>query len=214
MEAFTTHTGVVLPLDVKNVDTDQIVPKQYLLRVVKDGYGQTLFDDQRYLDYGEPDSDHSARRLNPDFILNQPRYAGCSVLLTRDNFGCGSSREHAVWALMQYGFRVIIAESFSDIFYDNAIKNGLLLIRLAPDVIEGLFQREAQSETPLRLAIDLDKQTIIDPTGQSIEFTTNPSVRDILLQGQDEIGRSLQLLEKIEAFEKSYYEQRPWLNPQ
>ena len=214
MQAFSQHQGRLAPLDRQDVDTDQIIPKIYLLRVVKEGYGETLFDDWRYLDAGEPDGDHSQRRPNPDFVLNQPRYAHSSILLTRDNFGCGSSREHAVWALMQYGFRAVIAVSYSDIFFDNAFRNGLLLIHLERQLIDELFALEAASDG-LDLAIDLKDCSIEGQGGPSpfaCRFTIDDAYRKALLAGLDDIGASLERLGEIRDFERRYLGERPWLD--
>ncbi|MCA8836855.1 MAG: 3-isopropylmalate dehydratase small subunit [Gammaproteobacteria bacterium] len=216
MRKFTTHEGRMAALDRNSVDTDQIIPKQYLLRVVRDGFGQTLFDDWRYLDAGEPDCDHSRRRLNPDFALNQPRYEGSTILLARDNFGCGSSREHAVWALMQYGFRAIIAESFSDIFTDNAFRNGLLLACVDKTQVDELFALDADGQN-VELNIDLSAahiERVRVPAGAedfSCSFAIDRAYRAALLSGLDEIAASLEHLDEIRRFESAHHQRRPWL---
>jgi 3-isopropylmalate/(R)-2-methylmalate dehydratase small subunit len=174
MEKFIRQEGLVAPMDRANVDTDAVIPKQYLKSIKRTGYGPNLFDEWRYLDHGEPGMDHSKRPLNPDFVLNQPRYRGATVLLARENFGCGSSREHAPWALLQYGFQAVIAPSFADIFYNNSLKNGLLLIKLDTKIVDRLF-KELQGQPGYRLAVDLEAQTVTAPGGESFKFDIDPS---------------------------------------
>ena len=210
MQAFTTLNGLVVPLDRANVDTDAIIPKQFLKSIKRTGFGPNLFDEWRYLDHGEPDMDHSRRPLRPDFVLNQKRYQGATVLLARENFGCGSSREHAPWALLQYGFQAVIAPSFADIFYNNSLKNGLLLIRLDAQIVDQLF-KEAESAAGYRLAVDLDAQTVTTPGGKSFKFDIDPFTKHSLLNGLDEIGLTLKHADKIKAFEAQQRERQPWL---
>ncbi len=210
MQAFTLHTGLVAPMDRENVDTDAIIPKQFLKSIKRSGFGPNLFDEWRYLDHGEPGMDHSKRPLNPDFVLNQPRYRGATVLLARENFGCGSSREHAPWALLQYGFQAVIAPSFADIFYNNSLKNGLLLIKLDPQVVDRLF-KEVEGHAGYRLAVDLEAQTVTAPGGESFKFDIDPFTKHSLLNGLDEIGLSLAHAADIKAFEAKHRESQPWL---
>jgi len=210
MERFIRSEGLVAPLDRANVDTDAIIPKQYLKSIKRTGYGPNLFDEWRYLDHGEPGMDHSRRPLNPDFVLNQLRYRGATVLLARENFGCGSSREHAPWALLQYGFQAVIAPSFADIFYNNSLKNGLLLIRLDPKIVDRLF-REVHGAAGYRLAVDLEAQTVTTPGGESFRFDIDPFTKHSLLNGLDEIGLTLRHADKIRAFEAQQRERQPWL---
>jgi 3-isopropylmalate/(R)-2-methylmalate dehydratase small subunit len=210
MERFTRSEGLVAPMDRANVDTDSIIPKQYLKSIKRTGYGPNLFDEWRYLDHGEPGMDHSKRPLNPDFVLNQPRYRGATVLLARENFGCGSSREHAPWALLQYGFQAVIAPSFADIFYNNSLKNGLLLIRLDAKIVDRLFG-EARGAEGYRLAVDLEAQTVATPGGESFRFDIDPFIKHRLLNGLDEIGLTLEHADKIRAFEARQRERQPWL---
>jgi len=210
MERFTRSEGLVAPMDRANVDTDSIIPKQYLKSIKRTGYGPNLFDEWRYLDHGEPGMDHSKRPLNPAFVLNQPRYRGATVLLARENFGCGSSREHAPWALLQYGFQAVIAPSFADIFYNNSLKNGLLLIRLGAQTVDRLF-KEVESAAGYRLAVDLDAQTVTTPGGESFKFDIDPFTKHSLLNGLDEIGLTLKHADKITAFEAQQRERQPWL---
>lgn len=210
MQPFTTVHGLVVPIDRANVDTDAIIPKQYLKAIGKTGFGVNLFDDWRYLDPGEPYSDHSQRRLNPDCILNQPRFAGATILLSRDNFGCGSSREHAVWALVDYGIRVVIAPSFADIFFNNTLNNGLLAIRLEAKTIDQLFAEVAQ--TPgYALTVDLETTTITGPGGENISFGIEEYRRQRLLAGLDDIGMTLLHAEAIRTYEAARKETAPWL---
>src|SRR3954468_23732224 len=173
MQAFTLHTGLVAPMNRANVDTDAIIPKQFLKSIQRTGFGPNLFDEWRYLDRGEPGMDNTNRPLNPDFVLNQPRYGGATVLVARENFGCGSSREHAPWALQQYGFQTVIAPSFADIFYNNSLKNGLLLIKFDSKVVDQLL-RETQATEGYRLAVDLEQQTVTTPSGESFGFEIDP----------------------------------------
>lgn len=210
MKAFTSLESVVLPLDRSNVDTDYIIPKQFLKSIKRTGFGKNLFDEARYLDKGLPDQDCSHRPLNPDFVMNQPRYKGAAIMLARENFGCGSSREHAPWALDDAGFRCIIAPSFADIFFNNCVKNGILLIVLEEKVVDGLF-RETYDTEGYSLAVDLPSQTITKPDGSTIHFDIEPSRKERLLQGLDEIGITLQSKERIAAFETGYKQVHPWL---
>jgi len=210
MEKFVKQEGLVAPMDRANVDTDAVIPKQYLKSIKRTGYGPNLFDEWRYLDHGEPGMDHSKRPLNPDFVLNQPRYRGATVLLARENFGCGSSREHAPWALLQYGFQAVIAPSFADIFYNNSLKNGLLLIKLDAKVVDRLF-KEAQAAAGYRLAVDLESQTVTAPGGESFKFDIDPFAKHSLLNGLDEIGLTLEHAGAIKAFEAKHHERQPWL---
>lgn len=210
MQAFTTHTGLVAPLDRENVDTDLIIPKQFLKSIKRTGFGPNLFDELRYLDHGEPGMDNEARPKNPDFVLNQDRYQGASILLARKNFGCGSSREHAPWALLQYGFRAVIAPSFADIFFNNSFKNGLLPIVLNEADVARLFE-EVQATVGYKLNIDLERQVVITPTGQEFTFDIDASRKHSLLQGLDEIGSTLQKAELIKQFEAERLARHPWL---
>jgi len=210
MEKFTRLDGLVAPLDRPNVDTDAIIPKQYLKSVKRSGFGPNLFDDWRYLDPGEPGQDHGKRRLNTDFVLNQPRYAGAQILLARENFGCGSSREHAVWALEDAGFRVVMAPSFADIFYSNCFKNGVLPIVLDTATMDRLFEQTLASGG-YRLQVDLDAQTIVTPDGERISFAVDEFRRHCLLNGLDDIGLTLQHADAIEAYEARRRNEAPWL---
>lgn len=210
MEKFTQHSGKVIPLDRANVDTDAIIPKQYLKSVKRSGFGPNLFDDWRYLDAGEPDMDHSQRRPNPDFVLNQTAYQGGTILLARENFGCGSSREHAVWALDDFGIRAVIAPSFADIFFNNSFKNGLLPIVLAADIVEQLFQAIDQN-SDYALTIDLEAQTVSTPEGESFSFEIDAFKKYCLLNGFDDIGLTLQHADAIHAFEAQHKQRSPWL---
>ncbi len=210
MQKFEKLTGLVVPLDRVNVDTDAIIPKQYLKSIQRTGFGPNLFDDWRYLDPGEPGMDHTRRRINPEFVLNQPRYAGASILLARENFGCGSSREHAPWALLDYGIRAIIAPSYADIFYNNSFKNGLLPIVLPRAVLDTLFaQTEAQAG--YRLTVDLAAQTVTTPSGESHGFDIDAFRKHCLLQGLDDIGLTLQHVQDIRAYEARRRQEAPWL---
>ncbi len=210
MNPFTIHKGLVAPMDRENVDTDAIIPKQFLKSIRKTGFGQNLFDEWRYLDAGFPGQDPASRKPNPDFVLNQPRYQGASILLARKNFGCGSSREHAPWALDQYGFRAIIAPSYADIFFNNSFKNGLLPICLSESVVEQLFN-EALAFPGYELTIDLERQVIMKPQGEEIGFEVQAFRKYCLLNGFDDIGLTLRHADKIKAFEAERLAQKPWL---
>ncbi|SEN12137.1 3-isopropylmalate dehydratase small subunit [Nitrosomonas marina] len=210
MEKFQTFTGVVAPLDRANVDTDAIIPKQFLKSIKRTGFGQNLFDEWRYLDHGEPGMDVSQRQLNPEFVLNLPRYKSARILLARDNFGCGSSREHAPWALQDYGFKVIVAPSFADIFFNNCFKIGLLPIVLEGKFLDQLFREVNQTEG-YALTVNLQDQMLIKPTGEHISFTVDTFRKHCLLNGLDDIGLTLQHAEKIKAYEKKRRVQQPWL---
>ncbi|MBB3229600.1 3-isopropylmalate dehydratase small subunit [Halomonas stenophila] len=210
MQKFERLDGLVAPLDRANVDTDLIIPKQFLKSIQRTGFGVNLFDELRYLDEGQPGQDVSNRPLNPDFVLNQPRYQGASVLLARQNFGCGSSREHAPWALADFGFRVVIAPSFADIFYNNAFKNGILLITLPESVVDRLFA-EVEATEGYRLDVDLEQQRVITPSGEILGFSVDEFRKHCLLEGLDDIGITLQNEDAIRDFEKKHREARPWL---
>ncbi len=210
MQKFTVHMGLVAPMDRENVDTDAIIPKQFLKSIRKTGFGVNLFDAWRYLDAGYPGQDLSSRKPNPDFVLNQPRYAGASILVARKNFGCGSSREHAPWALDQYGFRAILAPSFADIFFNNSFKNGLLPIVLPQSQIAQLFDAVA-AHPGYSLTVDLERQKIVKPQGEEIEFEVQPFRRYCLLNGLDDIGLTLRQADKIKAFEARRLAEKPWL---
>jgi len=210
MQAFTTHKGLVAPLDRENVDTDLIIPKQFLKSIKRTGFGPNLFDELRYLDHGEPGMDNSRRPLNPDFVLNQSRYQGASVLLARKNFGCGSSREHAPWALQQYGFRAIIAPSYADIFFNNSFKNGLLPIVLPESRVARLFD-EVKAFPGYALTIDLERQCVITAGGEELPFEIDAYRKQSLLKGLDEIGQTLQHADMIRAFETERLARHPWL---
>jgi len=210
MEKFTVIAGIAAPLDRPNVDTDAIIPKQFLKSIRRSGFGPNLFDEWRYLDHGEPGIDSSARPLNPDFVLNAPRYQGARILLARENFGCGSSREHAVWALLDYGFRVVIAPSFADIFFNNCFKNGVLPIVLDTDTVARLF-RAVESMPGYRLEVDLPAQRIRTPDQGEIGFEVDSFRKDCLIRGLDDIGLTLQHADAIRAFEVQRRSQAPWL---
>ncbi len=210
MRAFTQHQGIVAPMDRSNVDTDMIIPKQFLKSIKRSGFGPNLFDELRYLDEGKPDQDCSQRPLNPDFVLNQPRYQNASVLLARSNFGCGSSREHAPWALDDFGFRAIIAPSFADIFYNNCFKNGLLPIVLSEDVVDSLFQ-EAEQQEGYQLQVDLESKTVTTPSGASFSFDVDDFRRHCLLNGLDDIGVTLEDADSIKDYEAKRRQSAPWL---
>ena len=210
MKAFTLHTGLVCPLDRANVDTDQIIPKQFLKSIKRTGFGPNLFDEWRYLDVGQPNQDNSRRPVNPEFVLNFPRYRGASVLLARENFGCGSSREHAPWALDEYGFRAVIAPSFADIFFNNSFKNGLLPIVLAEAEVDELF-RQVEAEEGYRLTVDLAEQAVILPDGTRYGFEIDAFRKHCLLNGLDDIGLTLQDAEAIRHFEAGHRQRQPWL---
>jgi 3-isopropylmalate/(R)-2-methylmalate dehydratase small subunit len=210
MEKFTTLSGLVAPLDRPNVDTDAIIPKQFLKSIQRSGFGPNLFDEWRYLDHGEPGMDNSRRPLNPDFVLNQPRYRGATILLGRKNFGCGSSREHAVWALLDYGFRVVIAPSFADIFFNNCFKNGVLPIALDEAVVDRLF-RDLEDTEGYRLDVDLPAQAIITAGGERLAFDIDTFRKDCLLRGLDDIGLTLQHADAIRDYETRRRDEAPWL---
>ena len=210
MQAFTLHTGLVAPMDRENVDTDAIIPKQFLKSIHRSGFGPNLFDAWRYLDPGEPGQDPASRRPNPEFVLNQPRYKGATVLLARKNFGCGSSREHAPWALEQFGFRALIAPSYADIFFNNCFKNGLLPIQLPEEQVSRLFD-EAAAFAGYSLTIDLERQVVVKPDGATIPFEVQPFRKYCLLGGFDDIGLTLRHADKIRAFEAERLLTRPWL---
>lgn len=210
MEKFVTHTGLVAPLDRANVDTDQIIPKQFLKSIKRTGFGPNLFDEWRYLDEGQPGQDNSQRPLNTEFVLNQPRYEGASVLLTRRNFGCGSSREHAPWALQDYGFRTILAPSFADIFFNNCFKNGMLPIVLPEEEIETLFQ-QVEAQQGYQLTIDLNEQVVARPDGVKIPFEVDAFRKHCLLNGLDDIGLTLQDAGAIRAYESKRQQSEPWV---
>ena len=210
MQAFNTMNGLVVPLDRANVDTDAIIPKQFLKSIKRSGFGPNAFDEWRYLDHGEPGMDNSKRQLNPDFVLNKSRYQGASVLLARENFGCGSSREHAPWALEDYGFRVIIAPSFADIFFNNCFKNGMLPIVLDAASVDNLF-KECEAKEGYQLKIALEEQTITTPSGQVFKFDVDAFRKHCLLNGLDDIGLTMQHQDKIKAFEVQHQKAQPWL---
>ena len=210
MEKFVREEGLVVPLDRANVDTDAIIPKQFLKSIKRTGFGPNLFDEWRYLDRGEPDMDNSSRPLNPDFVLNQPRYRGATVLVARENFGCGSSREHAPWALLQYGFQAVIAPSFADIFYNNSLKNGLLLIKLDTKIVDQIM-REAQAKEGYRLAVDLEDQSVTTPGGETYRFDIDPFRKHCIMNGLDDIGLTLAHADEIRAFEQKHKQAQPWL---
>ena len=210
MRAFTKITARVAPLDRPNVDTDAIIPKQYLKSIKRSGFGPFAFDDWRYLDPGDLDIDPATRRPNPDFVMNQPRYAGAEILLTRENFGCGSSREHAVWALDQAGFRAVIAPSYADIFFNNSFKSGFLPVVLAAEAVDQLF-RETQANETYALTIDLPAQTVVTPSGQSFAFEIDAFRKHCMVNGLDDIGLTLQKADAIRAYEAKRHEQAPWL---
>lgn len=210
MQAFTQLNGLVVPLDRSNVDTDAIIPKQFLKSIKRSGFGPNAFDEWRYLDHGEPGMDNSKRKINPNFVLNQARYQGGSVLLARENFGCGSSREHAPWALEDYGFRAIIAPSFADIFFNNCFKNGMLPIVLSADDVDALF-KETESAEGYKLNIDLSTQTISTPSGKTYKFEVDAFRKHCLLNGLDDIGLTMQHQDAIKAFETKHRAAQPWL---
>lgn len=210
MQAFTQLNGLVAPLDRANVDTDAIIPKQFLKSIKRSGFGVNAFDEWRYLDHGEPGMDNSKRQINPDFVLNQARYQGASILLTRENFGCGSSREHAPWALEDYGFKVIIASSYADIFYNNCFKNGMLPIVLSADIVDSLFKQVAATPN-YKLQVDLAAQTVSTPSGETFSFSVDTFRKHCLLNGLDDIGLTMQHQDKIKAFEASHQQAQPWL---
>ena len=211
MQKFTCHKGLVAPMDRENVDTDAIIPKQFLKSIQRSGFGPNLFDEWRYLDHGEPGQDPTTRKPNPDFVLNQPRYAGASVLIARSNFGCGSSREHAPWALEQYGFRSIIAPSFADIFFNNCFKNGVLPIVLPEAQVARLFD-EVAAFPGYQLIVDLPRQVVMKPDGDELAFEVQAFRKFCLLNGFDDIGLTLRHADKIKAFEAARMASKPWLN--
>lgn len=210
MQAYNTQTGIVCPLDRSNVDTDQIIPKQFLKSIKRTGFGVNLFDDWRYLDEGFPGQDHSKRPVNPDFVLNKPRYQGATILLARDNFGCGSSREHAPWALSEYGFRTVIAPSFADIFYNNCFKNGMLPIVLPEEQVDELFEACFANEG-YELTADLERQVVVTPEGKEFPFEVDEFRKHCLLNGLDDIGLTLQQQDAIEAYEAKMKQKTPWV---
>ncbi|MDH5179537.1 MAG: 3-isopropylmalate dehydratase small subunit [Gammaproteobacteria bacterium] len=210
MEKFEKLKAIVAPMDRPNVDTDAIIPKQFLKSIKRSGFGPNLFDEWRYLDHGEPGMDNSKRVVNPDFVLNLPRYQGAQILIARENFGCGSSREHAPWALLDYGFRVIIAPSFADIFFNNSFKNGILLIKLDAAVVDQLFKSVAATEG-YQLDVDLAAQTITKPDGSVIAFEIDEFRKHRLLNGLDDIGLTLQQVDDIKAYEQKRNAEAPWL---
>ena len=210
MQAFTVHKGAVAPLDRANVDTDMIIPKQFLKSIKRTGFGVNLFDELRYQDEGYPGQDCSRRPLNPEFVLNQSRYQGVSILLARQNFGCGSSREHAPWALDDFGFRCVIAPSFADIFYNNCFKNGILPITLSDEVVEQLFN-EVEANEGYQLTVDLEREVVVKPNGEELPFNVDAFRRHCLLNGLDDIGLTLQDADQIRRFEQRYKADNPWL---
>ena len=210
MKAFEKKAGLVAPMDRANIDTDMIIPKQFLKSIKRSGFGPNLFDELRYLDEGKPDADNSGRPLNPDFVLNQARYQGASVLLARENFGCGSSREHAPWALEDFGFQVIIAPSYADIFFNNSFKNGLLPIVLDEATVDGLF-KEVEANEGYQLTVDLENQKIVKQNGDEIPFEVDSFRKHCLLNGLDDIGLTLQDADDIKAYEANRRASSPWL---
>ena len=210
MDKFTVHTGLVVPLDRANVDTDAIIPKQFLKSIKKTGFGENLFDAWRYLDTGEPGQDPRTRKPNPDFVLNYPQYKGATILIARKNFGCGSSREHAPWALQQYGFKAVIAPSFADIFFTNSFKNGFLPIVLTELEVDHLFN-EAAATPGYRITIDLAKKTVTTPAGKSMSFEVDATRQENLLKGLDEIGITLERSDEIKAYEETRKKTEPWI---
>nr|WP_297530636.1 3-isopropylmalate dehydratase small subunit [uncultured Roseateles sp.] len=211
MDKFTVHKGLVAPMDRENVDTDAIIPKQFLKSIKRSGFGPNLFDEWRYLDHGEPGQDPASRQPNPDFVLNQPRYQGASILIARSNFGCGSSREHAPWALQQYGFRALIAPSFADIFFNNTFKNGVLPIVLPESQVARLFD-EVFAFPGYQLTVDLERQVVVKPDGEELPFDVQPFRKYCLLNGFDDIALTLRHADKIKAFEAERIATKPWLN--
>jgi len=210
MEPFRIHAGLVAPMDRENVDTDAIIPKQFLKSIKKSGFGPNLFDEWRYLDHGEPGQDPASRRPNPDFVLNQPRYRGASILIARKNFGCGSSREHAPWALQQFGFQALIAPSYGDIFFNNCFKNGMLPIRLAEHQVAKLFD-DVAAFVGYRLTIDLERQVVVTPDGAELAFEVEPFRKFCLLGGYDDIALTLRHADAIRDFEAERLLKQPWL---
>ena len=210
MDKFTVLNGLVAPMDRANIDTDMIIPKQFLKSIKRSGFGPNLFDELRYLDEGQPDQDVAGRPLNKDFVLNQARYAGSEVLLARSNFGCGSSREHAPWALLDYGFRCVIAPSFADIFFNNCFKNGILPIVLTEEQVEQLFQ-ECYANEGFKIEIDLENQRVISSAGSTFSFEVDAFRKHCLLNGLDDIGLTLEDADAIKAFEIQWQKKSPWL---
>ena len=210
MQAFTVHKGLVAPMDRENVDTDAIIPKQFLKSIQRTGFGPNLFDEWRYLDKGEPGQDPASRKSNPDFVLNQPRYTGASVLIARRNFGCGSSREHAPWALQQYGFRALIAPGFADIFFNNCFKNGVLPIQLPEHEVARLFD-EVFGFVGYQLTIDLPRQVVVKADGSELPFDVQPFRKYCMVNGFDDIGLTLRHADKIRSFEAERLARMPWL---
>ncbi|CAM4108594.1 3-isopropylmalate dehydratase small subunit [Psychrobacter arenosus] len=210
MQAYNTQTGIVCPLDRSNVDTDQIIPKQFLKSIQRTGFGVNLFDEWRYLDEGYPGQDNSVRPINPDFVLNLPRYQGANILLARKNFGCGSSREHAPWALSEYGFRTVIAPSYADIFYNNCFKNGMLPIVLSEAIVDQLFAA-VEANVGYELTTDLERQVVITPEGTEYPFAVDEFRKHCLLNGLDDIGLTLQQSDAIKAYEAKMQQQTPWI---
>ncbi len=210
MDKFTVHKGVVVPMDRENVDTDAIIPKQFLKSIRKTGFGPNLFDEWRYLDPGEPGQDAASRKPNPDFVLNQPRYQGASIMITRKNFGCGSSREHAPWAIVQWGIRALIAPSYADIFFNNCFKNGLLPIALPESIVAQLFD-EVAAFPGYSLTVDLERQVVVRPQGEEIPFEVQAFRKYCLLNGFDDIGLTLRHADKIRSFEAQRLATKPWL---
>jgi 3-isopropylmalate/(R)-2-methylmalate dehydratase small subunit len=210
MNKFEKFTGVVAAIDRPNIDTDAIIPKQYLKSIKRSGFGVNLFDDWRYLDPGEPGQDHSQRRLNPQFVLNQDSYRQAQILLARENFACGSSREHAVWALMDFGIKVVIAPSYADIFYNNSFKNGLLPIALENNLVDQLFS-EVEAQSDYQLSVDLERQVVTNAKGVEMAFEIDEFRKHCLLNGLDDIGLTMQKSDLITSFEQQYYQKLPWL---
>lgn len=210
MEKLNTVEGIVAPMDRPNVDTDAIIPKQFLKSIKRSGFGPNLFDEWRYLDHGEPGMDNSKRKINPDFVLNQTRFQGANILIARENFGCGSSREHAPWALLDYGFRVVIAPSYADIFFNNCFKNGILPIILSADIVDTIFDELAESEG-YQLKVDLASQAITKPNGDKIAFDVDDFRKHCLINGLDDIGMTLEHVADIKAYEEKRKQQAPWL---
>ena len=210
MEKLNTVKGIVAPMDRPNVDTDAIIPKQFLKSIKRSGFGPNLFDEWRYLDHGEPGMDNSTRKINPDFVLNQARFQGANILIARENFGCGSSREHAPWALLDYGFRVVIAPSYADIFFNNCFKNGILPIILSAEIVDVIFSELAATEG-YQLTVDLPSQTITKPNGETIAFDVDDFRKHCLVNGLDDIGMTLEHVADIKAYEEKRKQQAPWL---
>jgi len=210
MEKLNTVKGIVAPMDRPNVDTDAIIPKQFLKSIKRSGFGPNLFDEWRYLDHGEPGMDNSKRKINPDFVLNQERFQGSNILIARENFGCGSSREHAPWALLDYGFRVVIAPSYADIFFNNCFKNGILPIILSAEIVDTIFSELAETEG-YQLTVDLPSQTITKPNGETIAFDVDDFRKHCLVNGLDDIGMTLEHVADIKSYEEKRKQQAPWL---